>query len=112
MKTIKFERYECEVCGESYETAVAARKCEDRPVTEDKGVKVGDEVLITGGDGQGLRCKVESIGIHSKQWGHYAAERYWHTVYLTGEVLGSWGHRQLSFDQYEVIAEGKRGDTK
>lgn len=103
MKTIKLERYECEICKQSYDTIEAARECESKPVTQDKGVKVGDEVLITGGDGRGLRCKVESIGVHDKDWGHYAAKRYWHTVFLVGKVVDSWGHRQLSYDQYEPI---------
>lgn len=108
MKTIKIERYECDICHQGYETAEAARACESRPVKHDKGVKIGDEVLITGGDGRGLRCKVETIGVHDKDWGRYASERYWHTVFLTGKVVDSWGHRQLSYDQYEVLpAVGK-----
>ena len=104
MKTVQITRYQCETCGESYGTAGAAESCESRPVLQDKGVNVGDVVLVTGGEGAGLWAKVESRCVLSREWGHYQWERYWHTVALTAKLLNGIGHRQLTFDHYEVIS--------
>jgi hypothetical protein len=71
-------------------------------VSQDKGVKVGDVVLVTKGDGAGSKATVESRFIFDMEWGHYAWERYWHTVGLTAKLNDSWGTRQLTFDSYEV----------
>lgn len=103
MKTIQIQKYQCDICGALYETAQAAKKCESKPVSEDKGVKVGDMVLITKGEGQGSEATVESRFVFSMEWGHYAWERYWHTVGLTAKVSNSWGHRQLTFDSYDPV---------
>lgn len=103
MKTIQIQKYQCDICGQSYGTADAAKKCESKPVSEDKGVKVGDVVLITKGDGQGSTATVESRFVFDRV-AHYAWERYWHTVGLTAKLNDSWGHRQLTFDSYEPVA--------
>jgi hypothetical protein len=103
MKTIQIQKYQCEICGHSYGTAEAAKKCESKPVSADKGVKIGDVVLITKGDGQGMKAQVESRYIVGMEWGHYAWERYWHTVSITAKVLDSWGNRHLAFDSYEPV---------
>lgn len=102
MKTLQIQEYECDICGSKYRSEVAARECESRPVSQDKGAKIGDRVLITGGDGAGKYCEIDSINIFDRDWGHYARDRYWHTVGVSGKVLGSWGSRQLTFDQYEI----------
>jgi hypothetical protein len=103
MKAIPTTEYQCEICKHVYDTQDKALKCESRPVSQDRGVKIGDRVLITGGDGKGHLCEVSEIGIHDMEWGHYAADRYWHTVCVGGKVIGSWGHRALTFDDYEVV---------
>jgi hypothetical protein len=100
MKRIEIVKYECEKCGARYDSPHSAQQCESKPIREDRGVKIGDEVLITSGDGAGLRCKIESVGVHRPDYGPSA---YAHTVYLSGKVIGSWGHRQLSFDSYKTI---------
>jgi hypothetical protein len=103
MKTLQKTQYQCETCQAIYDTEAEAVKCESREVTQDRGVKLGDEVLITGGEGKGHRCKVDNITIVTKDWGHYAWERYWHTVAVSGEVIGSWGSRFLPYDSYETL---------
>lgn len=102
-EALQITRYKCKTCGHVYDSEEAADRCESRPVREDRGVKVGDTVLITAGDGEGMKAKVESIYIVDMEWGHYAWERYWHTVALTAKVIDSWGHRTLTFDSYKVI---------
>ena len=107
MKAITTKTYECEICHQRYDTAEAARACEARPVTQDRGVKIGDEVLITMGDEAGMRCKVEHVGVLDQDWGRYLSERYWHTVFVIGKVVDSWGYRHLTYDQYKTLsAEG------
>ena len=51
MKVITITKYECEKCGHQHITEQAAHECEALPIKYDRGVKVGDEVLITKGDG-------------------------------------------------------------
>ncbi len=69
-------------------------------------MKVGDTVIITQGDGEGSKAIVESIHIYDKEWGHYAWDRYWHTVGLTAKVVDGWGHRSLTFDSYKLPESG------
>lgn len=107
MKILQIQKYQCEVCGESYGTESAAKKCEARPVSQDKGVKIDDVVLITKGDGQGSKATVESRFVFSMEWGHYQWERYWHTVGITAKLNDSLGHRQLAFDSYEPVADNE-----
>lgn len=103
MKTETFQKYQCEICKEYYSSPEDALDCESKSVTQEKCVRVGDLVRITLGDGTGSLCKVKHIGIISKYWGHYAWERYWHTVYVDGDVVDGWGSRFLTFDSYEVL---------
>ena len=100
MKVEHHTKYICEVCGASYNTADEANKCEAIPVKHDRGVKVGDKVRITSGDGIGMLCTVENVRVHSPGWGPSTHD---HAVYLIGKVDGSWGHRQLSHNSYEVL---------
>lgn len=99
--------YVCEICETSYDTEKAALNCEKQPVTHDKGVKVGDEVLVTYGDGVGKNGKVKGISICDKQAGHYAWKRYWHTPELVVDVDN--GTRCLFWDGYDVIDGAKHG---
>jgi len=103
MKEIKRVFYECEICGEQYETRAGAKGCESKPKSQDKGVKVGDIVLITDGQSAGKKGKVTKVWVYNKSWGHYAWERYWHTVGLSADIIGSPYSRQLTFDGYEVV---------
>jgi hypothetical protein len=107
MKAIPKTEYQCDVCKHVYSTEKEALKCESKPVTQDRGVKIGDRVRITSGDGTGLECEVSEIFIISKDWGHYAWERYWHTVGVSGKVIGSWGSRMLTFDSYALNGDAK-----
>ena len=50
--------YKCAVCGHVYDTKDEAESCSSRPVSQDKGVGVGDTVLITSGDGRGETATV------------------------------------------------------
>ena len=93
-------RYQCEVCNRQYMTEKEAQACEARPVVHDRGVKVGDTVRITGGEATGKLARVTSIGIHEPGWG---PARYDHSVFVTGDIIDSWGSRLLSFDSYEVL---------
>ncbi len=102
MKTELKTEYVCEICGTHYGTAEAALLCESKPVSQDKGVKIGDVVLITSGDGTGKKAKVKARRVLSREYGHYQWERYWHTVSLEADVINSWGTRFLTFDSYEV----------
>lgn len=100
MKVEQTTKYICEICEAKYDTAEEASKCEAIPVKHDKGVKVGDKVRITSGDGAGLLCVVERVMVHSPGWG---PATYDHAVYVVGPVESSWGHRQLSHNSYEVL---------
>lgn len=102
MKKIRQTVYQCEICKKIYRTEKDAKECESRPVSRDRGVKVGDTVLITGGDGSGKVANVIEVSVFSRGWGHYAWGRYWHTVGLTADVVGGYASRVLTFDQYET----------
>lgn len=102
MKTKVIEKFECEICGHTYANSATAKKCESRPISHDKGVKIGDKIIIIQGQGQGI-ATVESRRVIDMEWGHYAADRYWHTVGLTAKCDESYGHRSLTFDDYELI---------
>ena len=103
METVNIQKFKCSICGELYDNPEEARSCEDKPVSQDKGVKIGDTVLITGGDGTGKNAIVEKIWIIDKCWGHYAWKRYWHTVCLGAEIIDGFGNRVLTFDNYEPV---------
>lgn len=100
MKTLVKTEYQCEVCEAKYNSEGNALACEAMPVKHDRGVKVGDTVRITAGEGTGSLCKVTGVHVHSPGWG---PKDYDHTVFLTGDVVGGWGSRQLSFNSYEVL---------
>lgn len=101
MKVVATTKYECEQCRKQYNTEEAAHDCEALPILDNKGAKVGDFVLITKGEGTGLKAKVTGVYITQPGWG---PNRYNHSVYLTADVVDSWGSRQLGFDSYEAIA--------
>lgn len=102
MKINHVSTFTCEICEESYGTAEKALDCETKPVTGDKGAKVGNIVKITAGEGTGKLATVWKIGVHSKGWGHYQWERYWHTVFVVANLVDDTGSRTLSFDDYEL----------
>lgn len=103
MKTKTRTFYVCEKCKEEYDTKTEAKSCERKSITQDKGVKVGDIVLITSGDGTGKRAKVTRRYIIDKYWGHHAWQRYWHTVAVNADIIGSYAGRMLLFDSYKLI---------
>jgi hypothetical protein len=99
--TNQVTEFVCEICLSKYSTKESAELCESRPVTEDRGVKVGDVVRIRTGEGEGHFAKVTRLHIIDKDWGHYYANRYWHTVAVTADLIDGWGTRTLTFDSYE-----------
>ncbi len=103
MKVIPVTQYQCETCKTIYHHECEALRCESRAVSQDRGVKIGDRVRITGGDGKGNLCEVESVSIINMGWGHHFADRYWHTIAVSGKVIDSWGSRFLTHDDYEVL---------
>jgi hypothetical protein len=101
METINLVRYKCSICGTTYDIEKEALECESRPISQDKGVKIGDKVFITRGDGSGNIATVSSVFVYDKHWGHYFWETYWHTIGLTAKLDDAPGSRQLTFDSYE-----------
>jgi hypothetical protein len=100
MKTMTKKYYVCARCDQEYETESEALGCESKPITRDKGVVVGDIVMITGGQGAGCKAKVTNVYVIDKYWGHYAWKRYWHTVAITADLIGQTGTRTLTCDDY------------
>ena len=99
MKTITTVTYQCEICGGVYATKESARDCEVTSIKRDRGVKIGDTVIITSGDGKDERAKVTRIGVLSpEEANHY--NKYIHTVYLTANIINGWGTRTLMWDTY------------
>ena len=96
----KVTQYQCEICGGVYPTVEAALGCEALPVVHDRGVKVGDTVLVTKGEGAGLKLRVTDTFVYEPGWG---PERYDHSVGLKGDLIDSWGSRQLTFESYEAV---------
>lgn len=111
MKAIQSQHYKCDICGAVFDTEQQARKCESRPVTQDRGVKVGDVVTVLSGDGAGKKARVDSIRIADCAWGHYAWDRYWHTPVLSAKLLGEWGSRTLTFDAYSAPHPPRGADS-
>ena len=101
------KEYMCEVCKQIYSTITQANICEQRPIREDKGVKVGDTVKITNGAGTGELAKVTKVYVVDPEWGHYAADRYAHTVALIADLY-SYGTRVLTYDSYEVLPKSNK----
>ena len=103
MKIIHKTYYQCEKCGAEFSKEKDAQQCESRPITQDKGVNVGDIVKVTNGEGAGELAKVKRITVIDKDWGHYYWERYCHTVAIEADLLNETGTRFLTFGDYEVI---------
>lgn len=103
MEEVQVTRYKCSTCGKVYDSKASAEACEAKPVSQDNGVKVGEVVRITQGDGAGELATVETVYVIDREWGHYTWERYWHTVALTAKLNKGWGHRMLTFDSYERL---------
>ena len=101
MEPITIIKYQCEICKHLYKTKEDAFGCEEKPISQDTGVKIGDTVLITDGEGSGEKAKVESRWVVDKHWGHYAWDKYWHTVAI-GAAVDSGGNRLLTFDSYKL----------
>lgn len=104
MKTVSLTRYECGLCGKQYESQGGALKCESRQISQDKGAKIGDRVRVLSGDGRGEIATVTNGAVIDMSWGHYAWERYWHTVSVTAQ-LSSGAYRLLTFDDYELLPQ-------
>lgn len=102
MKTVTKQFYQCDICATKYPEETEASLCESKPVSQDKGVEVGDIVLITHGDSSGKKARVTRKIIFSKDWGYYQSERYWHTVGLEVKVINDIWCRLLVFDNYTV----------
>lgn len=92
--------YICDICDQQYDNEQDALKCESTPLKDDKGVEIGDVVLITGGEGKGHHAKVSRLIALKPTWYN---ERYHHSIALTAEVIDSWGSRLLTFNDYEVL---------
>lgn len=106
MKEIPTVRYQCEICKKIYDQKGFALKCESRPISQDKGVKVGDTVKILKGEGKGQLAKVSSTWLVDLWWGHYAADAYHHTVMIAADLEKNGrydGTRQLCFTDYEPL---------
>jgi len=102
MKLIKLEKYKCEICHTLYDTEKESLECESKPITKNKrDIKVGDIVTILNGDGTGSKAKVTKTFVIDKSWGYYRAGSYWHTIGINANIIGSWGSRMLTFDDYE-----------
>lgn len=105
-KEIQIKKYQCNICKKIYDSEQRALKCESKPISQDKGVQIGDIVVIKNGDGAGEKAKVTEVYIIDMEWGHYAWDRYWHTVALCADIIGKYGSRQLTYDNYAVIGKG------
>ena len=105
MKTVTTTTYVCEVCGQGYDTPAEAIVCEARPVTHDRGVKVGDTVIVSAGDGTDCKALVTSLGVTKTGWG---PKVFNHSVVLCGDILevrDKGFSRVLHFDSYKKAAE-------
>jgi len=92
--------YRCKICGYESTNCEAVEKCESRAPMPCP-VQVGDKARVTGGQCAGEVGTVESISYADRDWGHYAADRYWHTPLVHIEL--AIGHRQCTFDQFEPV---------
>jgi hypothetical protein len=107
MKKLTYGGYVCQICNMEYPAQEWALKCESKPVTKDKGVQVGDIVLITKGVGVGEPAKVIKRLIFSCRWQVGDWEQYWHTagvhvILRSSSELVTFS-RALTFDNYEIV---------
>lgn len=103
----KYIYYQCEICGEHYEKEEDALECESIPVTQDKGVKIGDFVINAGGF-----CKVVDVKIFSRSDAlmmrdHSDCFSYIHTICLKVIYHANFqpkkhGTTILHFDDYDI----------
>lgn len=100
--------YRCEICERLYDNEKNALDCEAVSAREGKGVKVGDIVMITGGEGAGKKATVTYTGIFDQFWGHCSAKRYHHTVYINADIIDGYGSRLLTFDDYRVLEDSEK----
>lgn len=107
IKTEKKSVYICEICEAEYDSKKEAVMCETKPVSYDRGLKVGDTVLATRreqfGGKEGIITSVFIIDKDRQSYAHNFNGRYWHTVGLLVKFEGTPFTRQLTFDDYEVI---------
>ncbi|HUV97420.1 MAG TPA: hypothetical protein VMV98_08105 [Acidobacteriaceae bacterium] len=96
-----YATYQCAICHENYSTATAAKECESRPMSGEKGVFPPDTVLITKGGGTGKLAEVFARGIAPSVW----SDRLWHTVLLRAIIRGG-GVRTLDMDSYDRVGPG------
>ncbi len=93
-------RFVCEICDTKFLGQKEAEECESKEVTMNKGVKVGDMVLVTKGPESGNKTMVIAIGACPKGNGSPDWNKIWHTIGVTIRV----GNRELTllYDQYEI----------
>lgn len=112
MQSSNPRHFRCATCGAEYRADWMARKCLERPVQHDRGVRVGDWVRVKAGKHRGLVARVERVRVVTGGFSWWMWGRYWHTVAL--DVLirvqhGKKGERTngvpdvLMFDEYEVV---------
>src|SRR3972149_603278 len=82
MKTIITERYQCEICNHTYDTKKEALDCEQRPLTTDSGVIVGDVVRIIKGSAKGKIGTVNFSYMLASEYGH----TYWHSRMIMVDI--------------------------
>lgn len=103
MKEVQITKYQCKKCKKEYKEKDEAISCEKKEITEDRGVKIGDIVKVTGGEGSGGCGKVTRVNVINKYWGHHEWARYWHTIAIEVDLINDIGSRFLTFDNYETI---------
>ena len=103
MKKIQKTYYVCEICNQHYISKEKAEECESKPL-QSSGVKIGDTVKILSGDCTGDAAVVEEISICDRNWGHYMADRYWHTERVFVDFPNGLT-RVLTFDAFEKVKE-------
>jgi hypothetical protein len=100
---IQLQRFRCDICKTLYNTKTEALSCESQPISHDMGIEISDVVLVVTGDRMGEKARVISTWIIDKYWGHYAWERYWHTVGLSVEYIDGHAVRMLTYDDFERV---------
>lgn len=104
MTTKIISKHECVVCNANYPIADEANKCELIPVSQDKGTKAGDIVVITHGFYRGERARVLNTFICSQNW---YSKHNWHTIGIFVDILGYDRGISLSYDEYKLEREKK-----
>lgn len=95
------KKYRCKICSGIFSTKEEAQICESRTVSQDNGVKIGDEVKIVSGEHQCM-ATVVSTWIIKKDWAAYDDD-YWHTVGLGVTFSNRSCPRMLCFDDYVSV---------